>query len=670
MTRFCPQGHENPETNRFCQQCGTQISVSVTNYLTVGTLLGDRYRITAEIGQGGFGRTYLCKDINRFDELCVLKEFAPQVQGTALLSKAQALFEREAGVMYQLQHPQIPMFREMFRANREGIGQLFLIQDYVAGTTYQALLRQKLQHSQKFTEPEITEFLIQILPVLSYIHALGVIHRDISPDNLIKRDRDGLPVLIDFGGVKQVAVNAATQYMSVGSATSDVSTRLGKIGYAPNEQMQRGVVFPHSDLYALAATAIVLLTGKEPPDLIDPQNFTWNWREYVNLSDRLASILDRMLQLRPKDRFQTAEDVLTALKTGNLLGLASDIPLAATINPVAIQSPPATVAAGINRSATPQTVAAGLVGIVGKTWLAIAAIATAIGLGWLVASKLSHSPKIPIDVNSNSSNNSVGTPIATTTTQPKTPSTVESIPALPTVLKDKGVNRQVYGAAIAQIYASQHPGSKSAATEAQLNTLATELGNKLIDFNPQALKQIGKYKVADRATWKTQVNQVNLSQRALTDLTNAKYRTLTKFIDQKLGSIDEKFLASPLGQIYLATMFDRVQAIQSKQAIAEIVFPIGEDNSTVSGTLQSGEGMAYIANLSGGQDISVNITTNQPTALAIYPPSSNLTPILTLSPTKNWSGKTSVNGNHEIVLVSQSDRPLTYQLKLTAATLF
>ena len=148
MTIFCPNGHENPPNHRFCQDCGSKIVAPVANQLTTGVLLGDRYRITAEIGQGGFGRTYLCEDVNRFNERCVLKEFAPQVQGTALLTKAQELFEREAGVMYRLQHPQIPMFREMFRANRGAVGKLFLVQDYVDGTKYQRLLRQKIQQGK------------------------------------------------------------------------------------------------------------------------------------------------------------------------------------------------------------------------------------------------------------------------------------------------------------------------------------------------------------------------------------------------------------------------------------------------------------------------------------------------------------------------------------------
>lgn len=360
--------------------------VPVSNHLTGGIILGDRYRIIKQIGRGGFGRTYLCEDINRYNEPCVLKEFAPQVQGTAFLTKAQELFEREAGVMYRLQHPQIPRFREMFRVNRGGVGQLFLVQDYVAGANYQQLLNQKLQQRKTFTEIEITEFLTQILPVLGYIHALGVIHRDISPDNLISRSSDGLPVLIDFGGVKQLAVNAA-QYLPGTGSNNDVPTRLGKVGYAPNEQIQRGTVFPHSDLYSLAATSLVLLTGREPPDLIDSQNFSWNWRTHISLSPNLARILDRMLQLRPHDRFESAQDVLTALKSGNVPNLAN--------NPVP-SSPPVQPPLSIDPTpvATPkqQPTAPSLMEVLGRTWILIAAVAGAIGLGWLLASMTAKRP--------------------------------------------------------------------------------------------------------------------------------------------------------------------------------------------------------------------------------------------------------------------------------------
>ena len=279
-----------------------------------GLTLGDRYVIVRQLGQGGFGRTYLAEDINRFRESCVLKEFSPQVQTAYVVQKAEELFQREASVLYKLQHPQIPRFRELLRINLEGKEYLFLVQDYVEGETYNSLLNNRQQQGLRFTEAEVRQLLQQLLPVLEYIHSLGVIHRDISPDNLMLRTVDQLPVLIDFGGVKQVVATVASQYYQPGAmASPPAATLLGKMGFAPPEQMQTGMVSPHSDLYALAATVLVLLTGKQPQELIDTYTLTWQWRREVSLSPLLGQILDKMLSSRPGDRYQSARQVLEAL---------------------------------------------------------------------------------------------------------------------------------------------------------------------------------------------------------------------------------------------------------------------------------------------------------------------------------------------------------------------
>jgi serine/threonine-protein kinase len=666
--------------------------------LTPGAVLGDRYRIVKEIGQGGFGRTYLCQDVNRFNELCVLKEFAPQVQGTALVTKAQELFEREAGVMYRLQHDQIPRFRELFRVNGTGKGQLFLVQDYVEGDNYHRLLREKQLQGQTFTEAEVTQLLVQILPVFDYIHSLGVIHRDISPDNLIQRSGDGKPVLIDFGGVKQVAVNAATQYMSESANQSHLPTRLGKVGYAPNEQMQRGVVFPHSDLYALAATALVLLTGKEPPELIDPQNFTWNWREYITLSPGLANILDRMLLSRPADRFQSAQEVLAAIQV--ILPDRFSIP---TANPVPLpvkplpKTPPdsqvATVALPgarpIAASQTPTATVAepGLLSIFGKTWTMVLALGGAIGLGWFVAGSLGKrplDPPSPIAVPEVSS-----TPIATengnpspsvsasswSTPNPSLPPIEQPIePTIPPRLARQGVNDRAYRDAVKQIFVSQNPGQKmtkgDAGIQAELDEIGNELGNQLANhLNPDSLKKLGRFAPADILAWRAQVNKLHLSERALIDLTDTKYEQISEYSAEELGIKFKQFINSPMGQVYLATMHDRVEAIKTRSALTEIIFPKGADRGTVKGTLQPGEGKAFIASLFGGQDITVKIDSDRSTYLAIYPPTSKRPPMLEMTETNNWAGKTSMSGYHEFILVGDGEQPLKYELTLTAADL-
>jgi serine/threonine protein kinase len=284
------------------------------------TLLHQRYLIKHLLGQGGFGRTYLALDRERFDEPCVLKEFTVSYQDESLVAKAKSLFAREASILHQVQHPQIPRFWAAF----EWEDRLFLVQDYIQGENYRTLLQQRRDRDATLNEVEVLHLLNHLLPVLSYLHDRQIVHRDISPENLVLSPSKGaaehyqtpddytagLPVLLDFGSVK-----AATSGLALVSSM----TRVGKVGYAPPEQLQTGNVQPHSDLYALAATCIVLLTGREPHQLLDSLTLDWHWQPYTSVSRELAKMLNRMLALHPVDRYQSATAVHSDLK--RLLGV-------------------------------------------------------------------------------------------------------------------------------------------------------------------------------------------------------------------------------------------------------------------------------------------------------------------------------------------------------------
>ncbi|NJL48387.1 MAG: serine/threonine protein kinase [Leptolyngbyaceae cyanobacterium SM2_5_2] len=293
---------------------------------------GGRYRVLRQLSQGGFGHTYLVEDTHRFQELCVLREFNPQVEGKLALDKAQMLFEQEASILYQLNHPQIPRFRELLR---EG-NRLFLVQDYVEGPTYRDLLNRRKAQGEHFSETEVAQLLMQLLPVLQYLHGVGIVHGDISPDNLIQRNADGRPVLIDFSGVKQVVVNVRYQMgvpQPYQSSTGEI-TRLGRVGYAPETQIESGQVSPSDDLYALGVTALVLLTGQEPEALYDSRQQRWVWSDHIGVSSRLAEVLNRLVTLDPTYRFGSAGQVMAAL---NLASPYRD-PTSGTVSmPVRIQ---------------------------------------------------------------------------------------------------------------------------------------------------------------------------------------------------------------------------------------------------------------------------------------------------------------------------------------------
>ncbi|MDX1977158.1 MAG: serine/threonine-protein kinase [Pseudanabaenaceae cyanobacterium bins.68] len=262
-----------------------------------GTVLSDRYLVRQVIGQGGMGRTYVAEDLARFQELCVVKEFI--LTDPTVVEKARELFKREASLLYQIRHPQVPQFQAIFELG----GRQFLVQDFVQGKNFHDLLRDRLNQGEVFSEAEIKQLLWQILPVLEYLHGQQIIHRDISPDNLMLRQQDQMPVLIDFGVGKEVA----TQVRGSG-------TVVGKLGYAPPEQMQTGRAYASSDLYALAVTAIVLMTGREPQDLYDDHHLRWNWVEHTQVSPGFAKIIDRMLSHKPMHRYSQAAEVIEALE--------------------------------------------------------------------------------------------------------------------------------------------------------------------------------------------------------------------------------------------------------------------------------------------------------------------------------------------------------------------
>jgi serine/threonine protein kinase len=311
------------------------------------TLLQQRYSILNVLGEGKLGRTYLATDRSRSNAYCAIEEISLTAQLPSIVNKARESLKREVTLLYQLQHLQLPRFWILF----EEQDRLFLVRDYIQGQAYSDLLQARRDLNTTFSEVEVQQFLLQVLPALSYLHSKGVIHRDLSPQHIICRESDGLPVPIDFGIVKEVAT---TLQSNPGSPQTPYQS-----GYVPIEQIHNGQAYPNSDLYALAVTAIVLLTGKEPSALFDNQVATdplrqtinWDWRKWTPINDDFAMILGRMLNPDPKDRYQSAIEVSQDLQS---LDLTPVHPNSSTVNP-----DPSTSS---NRPSTLPTVAIGNVG--------------------------------------------------------------------------------------------------------------------------------------------------------------------------------------------------------------------------------------------------------------------------------------------------------------------
>ena len=283
---------------KFCTRCGMPL------------ILAGRYLPVKLLGQGGFGAAFLALD--RFTptmRFCVVKQFQPTGNLNAQqLAIAEGLFEREATVLEQLgnKNEQIPNLYAFFPLIVENpqAGKpdqfFYLVQEFINGEN----LEQELARTGNFSEPAVKIVLEEMLKVLQFVHSKGSIHRDIKPSNIM-RDQEGKLYLLDFGAVKQIAA---------GNVPGGGSTGIYSMGFAPPEQMSGNQVYPATDLYALGVTCLYLLTGKSAQDLYDPYHTTWNWRTYAPpISDRLGQVLDRLLLSAPKDRYQSAIEVLEAL---------------------------------------------------------------------------------------------------------------------------------------------------------------------------------------------------------------------------------------------------------------------------------------------------------------------------------------------------------------------
>ncbi|MEB3210807.1 MAG: serine/threonine-protein kinase [Leptolyngbyaceae bacterium] len=287
----CPKPENLTHTER-CQACGTPL------------ILNGKYRILQELGQGGFGATFLAIDESLPGKPhCVIKQLRPATSTPHVLQMARDLFKREAKTLGKIgDHPQVPRLLDYFDRNQE----FYLVQEYISGST----LQQEVKRSGPFSEAGVKQFLSEILPMIQYIHSQQVIHRDIKPANLIRRNQDKKLVLIDFGAVKD-KVNPARAAAS--EETALTSYAIGTPGYAPPEQMAMRPTYA-SDIYALGVTCLYLLTGKAPKDMdYDPTTGEILWENHVHVSQHFAGVLRQMLEVSVRHRFQSATDVLRSL---------------------------------------------------------------------------------------------------------------------------------------------------------------------------------------------------------------------------------------------------------------------------------------------------------------------------------------------------------------------
>ena len=265
-------------------------------------MFNERFRISNRLGEGTFYETFLAQDMQRMNAQCVVKRLKPP-SDPALIGKVREMFVREAEKLNALSHQGIPKLIGYF----EDGGDFYLVQDFIDGNT----LDKEINRRRKWTEVEVNNFLLEVLEILAYVHSQGSIHRDLKPNNIMRRRANNKLVLIDFGAVREVRQTTTNMYGDwFGSGTITIGTH----EYMPAEQAIGSLCYA-TDVYAMGCIAIQALTG------ISPQNFEMDsdshqkirWRHQAIVSNEFAAIIDKMVRYNYRERFQNASEVLEDL---------------------------------------------------------------------------------------------------------------------------------------------------------------------------------------------------------------------------------------------------------------------------------------------------------------------------------------------------------------------
>ena len=329
MKRCCPYCMEPLTEETLCTRCGKDPDTyqPASHHFPPGTLLHDRYLLGRVLGEGGFGITYLGLD-TELERRVAVKEYFPTAfvkretsltlavtcytdAGQSYYEKGREQFLKEARTMAKLEDiPEIVRVLDFFQANNTA----YIVMEFLEGET----LKDRTTRLGRIPAGDLIGLLRPVMGAMEAMHQAGIIHRDISPDNLMCLP-DGRVKLMDFGCAKDIG----------GGRTMTVTL---KQGFAPLEQYTGHGQGPWSDLYSLCATIYYCLTGRVPPAALErdkdqePDPLIPPSQLGVNLTSRQEQALIKGMAIREKDRWQTIGDLYGALYGVNPDGTAWEEP--------------------------------------------------------------------------------------------------------------------------------------------------------------------------------------------------------------------------------------------------------------------------------------------------------------------------------------------------------
>ena len=312
-------GCMEPSQGNPCSRCGfdSQRPSGMEYALPLSTILAEKYVVGRVLGQGGFGITYIGWDL-ALERKVAIKEYYPsgqvsRSQGTRNLTwytteqanaarkSGMEMFLKEARKMVKVDNiPGIVRVLELFQEN----GTAYIVMEFVEGET----LKARLQKTGPLSWSQAKTIFEPVVHAMAQVHRAGLVHRDLSPDNLMLTT-DGSVKVLDLGAAKDLSVNSGASSMQV-----------AKSGFSPLEQYtQRGNSGPWTDVYAMAATIYYTLTGKLPPnavDRLDHDTLSWSEPGLTALPPAALAALEHAMEVQISDRIQTMDELEQRLFSG------------------------------------------------------------------------------------------------------------------------------------------------------------------------------------------------------------------------------------------------------------------------------------------------------------------------------------------------------------------
>lgn len=548
--------------------------------LTSGTLLDSRYRIVGMAKRGSLGQTYLVRDQKQLNALCVLKEFIPNQQDPAVIETLLQLFHQEASALYELRHPQLPRPRAMLVQDER----LYWIREYVEGKSYNVILDSRKAQGQVFSEADVLHLMMKILPVLSYLHSKGVVHGNLTLDTLILRQQDQLPVLINYGLVRDLVVRLQLHPVQPEDA-------LGTPGYVPPEKISDGQLYPCSDIYSLGVVAIALLTGKAPEELYNPKTKSLEWESSASINPKFARILKQMVDPRPQKRFASAAQVIQVLEplmdsAVQPAAVQSSAPPSAPASPpppVVAAPPPTETPVPVSATAKPRSPRPKREGDPRASAALVVGLALLLGVvAWRALPLFRgdrQSPESqptdvsgsPADQTSPSQAQPEGSQAGTgTPAVPAKPSPTASDSDLRDRIQQLGISPQYFNNVADETFYAKYPKLKGqqAGTSAiqgkqkeDWNEIAGALADRLETLSPETRKRLGSYKLGNYNAWLKQLGESNRKNSPTLDaLTDGRFYKL--FPEWK----GRKLAPNTMGQIWYAIADEMVEPAKARKA--------------------------------------------------------------------------------------------------------